>query len=114
LDEVRDLLISQIELLKKGEFPDWLIPAIINDLKLRRIKEYESKDYDFIDNGITLKMKGSGQIAKIDIAIDLMDKDSKDMLEDMLMIAINKATTKLSADKDLEIERIQKTLKSPF
>ncbi|NVN95683.1 MAG: insulinase family protein [Bacteroidetes bacterium] len=42
LDEVRDLLISQIELVKKGEFPDWLIPAIINDLKLRRIKEYES------------------------------------------------------------------------
>jgi len=42
LDEVRDLLLSQIELVKKGEFPDWLLPAIINDLKLRKIKEYES------------------------------------------------------------------------
>lgn len=42
LDEVRDLLLSQVELVKKGEFPDWLLTATINDLKLRRIKEYES------------------------------------------------------------------------
>jgi len=42
LDEVRDLLLSQVELVKKGDFPDWLIQAIINDLKLRKIKEYES------------------------------------------------------------------------
>jgi len=34
LEQVKDLLLSQIELVKKGEFPDWLIPAIINDLKL--------------------------------------------------------------------------------
>ncbi len=44
LDEVKDLLLSQIELVKKGEFPDWLMSAIINDLKLRKIKEYETND----------------------------------------------------------------------
>ncbi|MFZ4413498.1 MAG: insulinase family protein, partial [Bacteroidales bacterium] len=44
LDEVKALLLSQVELLKKGEFPDWLLPAIINDLKLRKIKEYETND----------------------------------------------------------------------
>ena len=42
LDEVRDLLLSQVELVKKGEFPDWLLTAVINDLKLRKIKEFES------------------------------------------------------------------------
>ncbi len=42
LDEVKDLLLSQIELLKKGEFADWMLPAIINDLKLRTIKDFES------------------------------------------------------------------------
>jgi predicted Zn-dependent peptidase len=41
LEEVKDLIMSQIELVKKGEFPDWLIPAIINDLKLAEIKKYE-------------------------------------------------------------------------
>ena len=38
LEEVKDLLLSQIELIKKGDFPDWLIPAVINDLKLQDIK----------------------------------------------------------------------------
>ncbi len=42
LDEVRDLLLSQLELIKKGEFDDWLMEAIINDLKLQKIKSYEN------------------------------------------------------------------------
>jgi predicted Zn-dependent peptidase len=42
LEEVKDLILSQIELVKKGDFPDWLIPAIINDLKLQEIKEREN------------------------------------------------------------------------
>ena len=42
LEEVKNLLLSQIELVKKGDFPDWLIPAIINDLKLADIKKSES------------------------------------------------------------------------
>jgi predicted Zn-dependent peptidase len=42
LEEVKDLILSQIELMKKGEFSDWLIPAIINDLKLEEIKNQES------------------------------------------------------------------------
>jgi predicted Zn-dependent peptidase len=42
LEEVKDLLLAQIELVKKGEFPDWLLPAIINDLKLSEIKSSET------------------------------------------------------------------------
>ena len=44
LEEVKNLIMSQIELVKKGEFPDWLIPAIINDLKLSEIRRYESNN----------------------------------------------------------------------
>ncbi|MBK7212529.1 MAG: insulinase family protein [Bacteroidales bacterium] len=42
LEEVKDLLLSQIEALKKGEFPDWLIPAIITNRKLSKVKQLES------------------------------------------------------------------------
>ena len=31
LDEVEQLLLEQIEIIKAGEFEDWIIPAIIND-----------------------------------------------------------------------------------
>ncbi len=42
LEEVKELLLSQIELVKKGEFPDWLPKAALNDMKLRQIHNYES------------------------------------------------------------------------
>ena len=42
LEEVKDLLLSQIEEVKKGNFEDWLLEAIISDLKLSQIKKLES------------------------------------------------------------------------
>jgi predicted Zn-dependent peptidase len=41
LEEVKDLLLEQIEKVKKGEFPDWLLSAIITDMKLQQTKMYE-------------------------------------------------------------------------
>ncbi|MDR3350112.1 MAG: insulinase family protein [Prevotellaceae bacterium] len=42
LEQVKDILLEQIELLKKGEFEDWLIEATINNFKLNRIYENQS------------------------------------------------------------------------
>ena len=42
LDEVKDLLLEQIEALKKGEFDDWMLKAVINDLKLNQTRQYEN------------------------------------------------------------------------
>ncbi|MGA9211643.1 M16 family metallopeptidase [Kaistella sp.] len=43
-DEAKKLMLDQIDLVKKGEFQDWLIPAIINDMKIQRMKTYETAD----------------------------------------------------------------------
>ncbi len=42
LQEVGELILDQIELVKKGDFPDWLVSAIINDLKMRELRSFES------------------------------------------------------------------------
>jgi len=42
LEEVRDLILEQIELLKKGEFDDWLLDAVITDFKKSQMNQYES------------------------------------------------------------------------
>ena len=42
LDDVKNLLLEQIEKLKKGDFPDWMLQAAINNMKLERLKEFES------------------------------------------------------------------------
>jgi len=52
LDEVKELLLAEIEKIKKGEFDDWLVEAVINDLKLSEIREYEnasSTAYAYMD-----------------------------------------------------------------
>lgn len=42
LEEVRDLLLAQIDSLKQGKFDEWLIKAVINDYKSSKMREYES------------------------------------------------------------------------
>lgn len=41
LDQVKDLLLGEIEKVKNGDFDDWLIEACINNLKLNRIQQIE-------------------------------------------------------------------------
>lgn len=42
LDEVRDLLLEQIEKVKKGAFDDWMIEAVTNDLRLSQIRQFDN------------------------------------------------------------------------
>lgn len=50
LEEVAALLNSQLDLLKKGDFEEWLLNAVIKDYKLKELKSIES------NAGITAKM----------------------------------------------------------
>ena len=68
LEEVKNLLLSQIELVKKGEFPDWLLPAIINDLKVQQIKNLEnnnSRANEFVSSFV-LDIPWKEQISEIE------------------------------------------------
>jgi len=40
LEEVRDLMLAEIEKIKRGEFEDWLIPAVVNHLRYKRIRGF--------------------------------------------------------------------------
>ena len=44
LEQTQELLFEQIEKLKKGEFPNWLISAIVKNLKLENQQHAESID----------------------------------------------------------------------
>lgn len=43
LEEVKDLLLAEIEKLKKGEFDNWMLEAVVNNLRLQQIQQLESK-----------------------------------------------------------------------
>jgi len=42
LDEVKDLMLDQVAKIKAGEFDDWMIDAVVNDLKLSQTRRYEN------------------------------------------------------------------------
>lgn len=68
LEEVRDLLLSQIELIKQGKFDDWLLKAIINDYKISKMREFENNK-DRADAFVTAFVSGmewKDYISKID------------------------------------------------
>jgi predicted Zn-dependent peptidase len=68
LDEVRELLLAQVEKVKKGEFEDWLIEAVVNDLRLSKIRQYEnasSTAYAFKDAFIGFQ-DWKGQLEMLD------------------------------------------------
>ena len=43
-EELTTLFLEQIDLLKKGEFPDWIFEAALNNQKLYEMKQYESNE----------------------------------------------------------------------
>jgi predicted Zn-dependent peptidase len=42
LEEVRDLVLGQIDLLKQGQFDEWLMEAVVNDFKKSKMRSLES------------------------------------------------------------------------
>jgi predicted Zn-dependent peptidase len=44
LEDVQALMLAEVAKVKHGDFPDWLIPAIVNNEKLSRTKSYESNE----------------------------------------------------------------------
>ena len=52
LEQVRDLLLAQVDSLKAGAFPDWLPGAAVKHLKLNEIRGFEdnwSRAFAFVD-----------------------------------------------------------------
>ena len=88
LEEVKDLLLSQLEEIKKGNFSEWILDAIVSDLKLEQIKKYESNNgraEDFVE-AFTLNkswkeyqgvLNELSKITKDDI-IDFVNQNYKD------------------------------------
>lgn len=52
LEEVRDLLLGEIEKVKNGEFDDWMTKAVVNDMRITEIRRQESnfsRAYQLVD-----------------------------------------------------------------
>ena len=78
LETVEELLLQQIERVKKGDFEDWALQAVINDFKKRQKENYEKNDQRvellrdtflaFVDWNVTLnEISEMERVTKADI-----------------------------------------------
>lgn len=66
----------------------------------KKQKEVEEKEFSVTSNGgaIIVNIKGDKTILNIEIDEDLIEKDNKEMLQEMLVIAMNEAIGKVEEE----------------
>lgn len=80
LDEVKDLLLGQLDMLKKGEFEDWLLEAVINNFKLDQYYQQQESEYAayLLLNAFINKQEWKDQVDKINFQSKITKQDVVD------------------------------------
>ena len=123
LEEVKNLLLAELEKIKNGEFEDWLPEAIINDEKLSRLRkiEYNYYIYDMLDAFI-LDIPWKDEVSKLDkmekiTKQQIMDYAKKTFKDNYIVVykrkGENKNTVKVEKPKITPLE-IDRTKESAF
>lgn len=64
-------------------------------------KELEGTIYEGNSSIVSVKMNGKYQIVEVNVNLDeAIDASDKEMLEDMILVAVNDATKKIAQDKE--------------
>lgn len=113
LDEVKDLLLGQLEILRKGEFDETLITAIVNNFKLYEIQGLESNG-NRANSLMDAFIKHRGENWLYDVAyIDDMSKVTKQQIVDFANEYLNNNYVLLYKRKG-EDKNIMKVEKPPI
>lgn len=71
----------------------------------KALDELNQTEFEISKGGaITIKMLGSLQVTSVEVDEDVLDKDNKEMIQDMIQLAINELIQQIEAKKS-EINR---------
>lgn len=73
-------------------------------------KELESKSYEGKSQLVTAVVGGNNKLISIKIDVDVIDSDDKDMLEDMILLAVNNAIDNMEKDKQEKLGKYSNML----
>jgi len=114
LEEVEKLLLSQLDLIRKGDFPDWLLQAVITDLKLRKTKELEnntSRSFVMLDAFVN-DLKWQTEVDRLEKISKITKKEIVDFasqyLKDDNYVVIYKRT-----GEDKSVQKVEKPAITP-
>ena len=79
-------------------------------------KELEAKEFEIVSagGGIKVTILGNKEIKSIDIDKEIIDPDDKEMLQDMIVVAINEAISKVIDEEQKIVAKQQASLRFPF
>ena len=121
--------VNEIEedtaMAKRGGFPGMGMPGNMNNLmkqaqKMQRQMEenqkaLEEKEFSATAGGGAVEVTVSGKkvVTKVKLDKDAVDPDDVEMLEDMLLAAINEAMRKIDEDSEKELSAVTGGLNIP-
>ena len=75
--------------------------------------ELDASVYEGSSNGVSVSLNGKFEVESVSIDEELLEKDNKEMLEDLLMIAFNQASEKATADREEKQGSLTQGIKFP-
>ena len=73
----------------------------------KAMRELEQKEFTITKGGaVTVKMYGSNQIISITVDEDAFEKDNKEMVEELIAMAINEGLDMIEEEKEKINERV--------
>lgn len=73
----------------------------------KALKQLEEKEFELSKAGmVTVKMYGSNKIISVNVDEDAFEKDNKEMVEEMIAMAINEGLAQIKAEHDAITEKI--------
>ena len=108
LKEVQALLLDQIDIIKKGEFEDWLVPAVINEfkkMKMEQLESNQSRAYDMV-------MAFTNDMPWLEY-VNMVDKMEQLTKEDIVQFVSNRYTNHVAIYKETGEDPNKKKVDKP-
>lgn len=110
---------------KKGGFPG-AMPGNMNNLMKQaqrmqrqmeeKQKELEEKEWEASAGGgaVTVKISGKKELTAVTLSPEVVDPDDIEMLQDLIMAAVNEAMKKMDEEQDAMLSTVGNGLGSAF
>lgn len=77
-------------------------------------QELEAKEYEYeVNQAVKVKVSGKKDILSLDIDVDLLEADNKEILEDMIVVALNDVFKQIDAETEAVMSKATGNMKLP-
>ncbi len=78
-----------------------------------QLAETQYEGFSGGDEAVKVVVNGRNEVLEVVISEDLMNPDDREMLQDMILIAVNDATGKAAADREEKLGALTQGIKLP-